>query len=263
MKMNRDHLRRPFDSDEDTELSDQQKRLPQPPLVKEPMSDVQISLPVDFENLKQRDLLEVIRNRKSNRVYTQENISLLQLSYLLWATQGIRAIRGKSYATLRTVPSGGARHGFETYLCVNYVEGLQPGKYHYLPMGHKLEYLGPLSEGENIKDSLCGQLWGEKASVVFYWSFVPYRCEWRYSNNAYRPALIDMGHVGENLYLACSNLQLGTCGIAAFDIEVCNKMFKLDGVDEFMLYTQPVGTIKEEDKAAEDSFYAFVKEEGL
>ena len=71
---------------------------------------------------------------------------------------------------------------------------------------------------ENIEDvidkSLCDQHWVKKSSVVFYWSFVPYRTEWRYGIFSHRGSLVDMGHVGENLYLACSALNLGTCGIA-------------------------------------------------
>ena len=54
-------------------------------------------------------LLETLRDRHSARVYTQEDLTLEQLSFLLWATQGIKQLRGKSYATLRTVPSGGAQ----------------------------------------------------------------------------------------------------------------------------------------------------------
>ena len=73
------------------------------------------------------DLYQLLAKRKSSRVYTQEDMSLLQLSFLLWATQGIKSIRGKSYATIRTAPCGGARHPFETYLLVRQVEGLLPG----------------------------------------------------------------------------------------------------------------------------------------
>ena len=95
--------------------SDQQLMLPQPPLVKEPVSDVRINLPMDFKPLQlEKDLLGVIFSRVSSRVYTQEPVTLLELSFLLWATQGIKGIRGKKYATLRTVPCGGARHPFET-----------------------------------------------------------------------------------------------------------------------------------------------------
>lgn len=130
--------------------------LPQPPLTKAPVSDARIDLPRDFKPLGlEKDLLNVIFNRCSSRVYTEENLSLLELSFLLWATQGVKGIRGKKYATLRTVPCGGARHPFETYLLVRRVEGLKPGKYHYLPLENQLEYLGEVKTSEDVIDKSC------------------------------------------------------------------------------------------------------------
>lgn len=195
-------------------------------------------------------LVDLIRDRHSARVYTQESLSLEQLSFLLWATQGVKALRGKAYATLRTVPSGGARHEFETYLLISKVDDLAAGAYHYLPMEHALELLHPVENMEAvISDALCGQSWAAKANVVFFWTIVAYRAEWRYGIYAHRPALIDAGHVGQNLYLGCTGLGLGTCGIAAFSHELCNQVFGLDGEEEFVVYTAPVGTIRESDKA--------------
>lgn len=244
--------------------SDQQKMLPQPPLVKAPVSDVLIDLPMDFKPLGlEKNLMNVIFNRCSSRVYTDEPLTLLELSFLLWATQGIKGIRGRKYATLRTVPCGGARHPFETYLLVRKVEGLEPGCYHYLPMTNQLEYLGAVENIESVlNESLCDQRWAMKSSVVFYWSFVPYRTEWRYGIFSHRGSLIDMGHVGENLYLACSATNLGTCGIGAYAQNLCDELFGLDGEDEYIIYTETVGTIRAEDKDAEKDFYKFVEEAG-
>lgn len=247
--------------------SDQELKRPQPPLVKVNMreSAQAIDLPRDFSGLNmKKDLIEILTERKSSRVYTDEPMSILQLSFLLWATQGVKDVRGKSYATLRTVPSGGARHGFETYLSVMNVDGLIHGLYHYLPMKHQLEFLGTIeSAGEVVTNSLCGQSWGAKANVVFYWSFAAYRCEWRYGIYAHRPALMDAGHACQNLYLACTALGIGTCAIAALDCDACNQMFGLDGEDEFMVYASPVGCVKSSDKDKEQAFYDFVKEQGL
>ena len=247
--------------------SDQELKLPQPPLVKAAMrpEENRISLTRDFSQLEMKhNLIDVIRDRKSSRVYTQEHMSLEELSFLLWATQGIKEIRGRSYATIRTVPCGGARHEFETYLLVRNVEGLENGAYHYLPMEHALEFLNSVENmEEKITDSMCEQSWAAKANVVFYWSLVAYRVEWRYGIFAHRPALIDVGHVGQNLYLACSGLGLGCCAIAAFQHEICNEIFGLDGNEEFMVYAVPVGTISEKDKTSENAFYQFVEDEGL
>ena len=249
------------------EESDQERKLPQPPLVKAAMrgEEARIALPKNFaDGVIKADLLAAIRDRKSSRVYTQEEMSLVQLSFLLWATQGVKDLRGRSYATLRTVPSGGARHPFETYLVVRKVTGLAAGAYHYLPMEHELEFLGPVEDLEGtVSQSLCEQTFGAKANVIFYWSMVPYRAEWRYGIYAHRTALIDAGHVGQNLYLACAGTGLGCCGIAAFDGELCARLFGLDGKEEFIAYTATVGTIREKDRAEEQAFYSFVEEEGL
>ena len=247
--------------------SDQQRKLPQPPLCKAAVTPVEehIALSRDFSGLEMNnDLISLIRDRRSARVYTQENMSLEQLSFLLWATQGVKKLRGKSYATIRTVPCGGARHEFETYLLIRKIDGLQPGAYHYLPMEHALEFLHPVEDMETlIGDSLEGQIWAAKANVVFYWSMVAYRAEWRYGIHTHRVALIDAGHLGQNLYLACTGLGLGTCGIGAFSHELCAELFGLDGEEEYMVYTAPVGTVREKDLAAEQEFYRFVEEEGL
>lgn len=246
-------------------VSDQDKKLPQPPLVKVAIAHKKIKLDMHFDNCAiHQNFTQIIYKRKSSRVFTQETMTLPQLSYLLWATQGVKEIRGKSYATLRTVPSGGARHGFETYLLVQNCEGLDAGIYHYLPLEHALEFIRDIDELQDcISKSLCGQDWAKKANVVFYWSFVAYRCEWRYGIYAHRVALIDAGHVGQNLYLACTALGLGTCGIAAFDDAYCAKMIGLDNEEEFVVYTAPVGTINAGDLDKEKSFYKFVEEEGL
>lgn len=252
---------------EDSFQSDQELKRPQPPLVKAPVTSKEnwIMLSRDFSGLEiKNNLVSLIRDRRSARIYTQEEMTLDQLSFLLWATQGVKGIRGKAYATLRTVPGGGARHEFETYLLVRNVTGLKPGAYHYLPMEHALEFLHAVDDLDNaVTETLSGQSWAAKANVVFYWAMVAYRCEWRYGIYAHRPALIDVGHVGQNLYLGCTGLGLGCCAIAAFEHEKCCDVFGLDGEEEYIVYTVPVGTIRDSDKKEEQAFYQFVEDEGL
>lgn len=126
-------------------------------------------------------------------------------------------------------------------------------------MDHALEFLHPVENlEETITQTLCGQNWVAKANVVFYWSMVAYRAEWRYGIYAHRPALIDAGHVGQNLYLACTGL--GTCGIAAFSHDLCNQVLGLDGTEEYMVYSMPVGTVRDSDKEPEQVFYKFAED---
>lgn len=245
--------------------TDQELKKPQPPLVKAPMGSDRTELPSDFSVLPiDKDFLHIINSRKSSRIYTEEHMSLAELSYLLWCAQGVKSIRGKAYATLRTVPSGGARHPFECYLAVQNVDGLQPGFYHYLPIHHEIERLGTAEDLKSfVTASLCGQSWAGKANVVFYLSCVYYRAEWRYGIWAHAPILMDSGHVTENLYLAAASVGLGGCAVAAVDPDLANSHFGLDGVEECIFYAMPVGRVRKEDQEAENEIYAFVRDEGL
>ncbi|NLM06770.1 MAG: SagB/ThcOx family dehydrogenase [Tissierellia bacterium] len=243
--------------------SDQDKKLPQPALFNQPKGTERIELPKDFESLKLEDnFYSLLDGRKSRRIYNEKSISLLELSFLLWASLGVKGRRGKSYATLRTVPSGGARHGYESYVDAMKVDGLKSGVYHYLAEDHALEWVNDQTS-ENRTASVSGQKWVGKAAALFYFTAVPYRFEWRYTIYAHKIALVDLGHIGENLYLAAEALKLGTCGIGAYGQEICDELLKVDGENEFTVYVQPVGRMTDRNKSEEKEFYSFVEEENL
>lgn len=251
------------DMDEVDVVSDQMKRLPQPPLTKAPGEGKKISLTRDFSHvIKEQDIVKVIAGRQSHRFFKEDAMTLDQLSFLLWACQGVKGIRGKSYATLRTVPSGGARHAYECYLAVDHVEGLERGIYHYLPMEHQLELVSPVEQMQQAIDHISGgQKWICKAAVTFAFTAVPYRAEWRYSFEAHRVMLMDVGHIVENLYLACEAIGCGTCGVGAFLQKDLDKLLGVDGEEEFAVYIAPVGKKDEERNAAlNKKLYAFVDE---
>ncbi len=252
---------------EDEFETDQYLKRPQPPLVKEAKAGTKkITLPKNFEDLGlTRDLAAMMYRRRSHRVYTEETMDLLTLSFLCYAQQGVKGRRGKKYATLRTVPSGGARHAMELYLLVLNVEDLEAGMYHYLPMTHELELLkayDPEMDGATALSSVCEQDFCLTGNVCFYYAAVPYRCEWRYAIDAMRLILLDAGHVSENLYLACTAMGLGTCAIGALDTPTSDALFDLDSESETIFYAMPVGHINEaENEDGEQAFYAFLKDE--
>jgi hypothetical protein len=119
--------------------SAQQRGLRQPPLQVPYAGEVEpIVLPAPDEiQVPEVDLRLAIEARESVRRYAETPLSLAELSYLLWCTQGVKGVQG-SYATFRNVPSAGARHALECYLLLNRVEGLQPGLYRFLALEHVL-----------------------------------------------------------------------------------------------------------------------------
>ena len=229
------------------QLSDQAKGVPFPPLQKPvPAGDLEmIDLPdPGSADLVQTDFRVLLKKRESRRSYSQETLSLTELSFLLDATQGVKEVFGEGYATRRPVPSAGARHPFETYLAVNRVENLQPGIYRYLPLDHKLLFL---EANQNLPDLLTvanlGQRFVGQAACVFLWSCVPYRAEWRYMGHAHKNMLLDAGHICQNLYLGAEALGLGTCAIGAYDQAAVDALLDLDGEDEYSVYLAPVGKV--------------------
>jgi len=147
-------------------------------------------------------------------------------------------------ATLRTVPSAGARHPFETYLSVHRVVELVPGLYRYLPLDHKLVLLWE-DQGlpAKIVDAALGQKFVGEAAVVFIWAAVPYRTEWRYSIRSHKVIAIDVGHICQNLYLACEAIGAGTCAVGAYSQAAMDGLLGVDGEEEFTVYLAPVGKI--------------------
>ncbi|MGA1824269.1 MAG: SagB/ThcOx family dehydrogenase [bacterium] len=230
----------------DFSLTDQSKGISPPPIEKpfDPNACI-IDLPArnTWTHLMEIDLLSAIENRKSRRYFSSTLLTLEELSFLLWATQGIREYVNESHA-LRTVPSAGARHAIETYLCILTIEGMERGIYRYLPLEHQLMlvYHEP-SASEKIAQAAFGQSFIGNASVVFIWTAIPYRMEWRYGIAAHKVIAIDAGHICQNLYLSCEAIGAGTCAVAAYDQEAMDHLVGVDGKDEFVIYLAPVGKV--------------------
>jgi len=236
---------------------DQQMGIARPTVQKPPPPDgqfIDLAAPEDltFGNVALKTL---IRKRRSQRYYSAEPLSLEELSFLLWATQGISQVEKEGGITyyMRVVPSGGNRHAFETYLSVHNVAGLEMGLYRYLPLDHKLVLLrtdpgiaaqtnkGSLSQYEtyNGKDFF----FVEQSAVTFIWTAIPYRTEWRYGPAAAKLIAVDAGHLCQNLYLACGAIEAGTVAVGAFDRIAMDAVLGLDGEEEFTIYMAPVGKL--------------------
>lgn len=228
-------------------FTDQNQGIPAPPIekrYKEGAPFIDLPGPDLWESIHGADLTLAMGNRKSHRAYLNQHLSLEELAYLVWATQGVRgeATLGHAY---RNVPSAGCRHALETYLAIFNVKGLAPGMYRYLPLAHQLvfEFSDEMLAEKMVTASL-GQSYPGRSAVTFIWVAIPYRMEWRYGLAAHKVIALDAGHVCQNLYLACETIHAGTCAIAAYDQEELDELLGLDGEEEFAVYMAPVGKVK-------------------
>jgi SagB-type dehydrogenase family enzyme len=217
--------------------------MPQPPVETEwDRTKAPITLPPPKGiRLGMLNVREAIERRRSLRTFPTMPLSLQELSYLLWCTQGVQRVSAGGQ-TMRTVPSAGARHAFETLLCVNRVSGLRAGLYRFLALDHALieENLEP-SFADRLSDACLGQDFVKSCAVTFIWAADVYRMTYRYGERGYRYLHLDAGHVCQNLYLAAEAIGCGACAIAAFEDNEVNRVLGLDGQNRFAIYLGAVG----------------------
>ena len=187
-------------------------------------------------------LARAMKNREIHHNYNRDPLTIKELSFLLWAIQGIRYLDGVN--TYRTVPSAGCRHSIETYIAVFNVSGLEQGIYRYLPLSHRLVLEFKEEElNQKLINATFGQQFAGLSAVTFIWTAIPHRMEWRYGPVSHKVIAMDAGHIGQNLYLACEAIKSGTCAIAAYDQDYADDLMRLDGIDEFVIYLAPVGKV--------------------
>lgn len=222
--------------------ADQAKGLPHPPVeLAVPATAAIFNLPDPTAYKPELSFTQAVVQRESVRKYADKPLALTELSYLLWCTQGVKSIE-PHLVTLRTVPSAGARHAFETYLLVNHVDGLEPGLYRFLAVDHQLAKIETTPAiSESITDACLRQKFVKTSAVTFIWTAAVYRMTYRYGQRGYRYLHLDAGHACQNLYLAAEAINCGVCAIAAFDDDRLNEVLQLDGQEQFAVYVATVG----------------------
>ena len=188
-----------------------------------------------------KSLWEAIDERRSIREFSNQSITFSELSQLIWATQGITT---KAWGfEFRASPSAGALYPIETYLCVNRVEEIPSGIYHYNVKEAGLTLLKEGQFGAELSEAGLGQEMLEEAACVFVWAAVVGRSKWKYRERAYRYIYMDAGHIGQTLYLAAAALSLGCCTVGAFFDKEVDGVIGVDGKNEVSVYLGAIGHV--------------------
>ena len=229
----------------DLKNTDQTKGLPPPPIeLSYNKKKNIIDLPdVNDINIDAIDLREAIEKRISVRSYAKNKISLEELSWLLWCTQGVKKVTDKP-STMRTVPSAGAFHPFETYILANRIENLSPGLYRFLAIEHMLV---EVSLEPDLIDRITEACWMQpllkESAVTFIWTLVADRIMWRYGKRGLRN-LMEAGHICQNLYLSAEAIHCGVCAIGGFGDKKINNILGIDDKEQAVVYLATVGKKK-------------------
>jgi SagB-type dehydrogenase family enzyme len=190
---------------------------------------------------------EVLENRRSIRSYTEDALTLEEVSQILWSAYGVNKpfpdvprLRGG----LKTAPSAGATYPLEIYLICGNVTNLEPGVYKYKPEDHSLVTLFKEDIREELHLAALQQPWVLEAPASLVYSALYSRTTDIYGNRGRdRYVCMDLGHSAENVYLQAGALQIGTVAIGAFSDLKVKLLVKMTRNEE-PLYIMPLGKIE-------------------
>ena len=184
-------------------------------------------------------LKKAIEQRRSSRHFSNI-ITLQQLSTLLYYSAGLKDLRFPDGPN-RFYPSAGARYPLEIYLAAWDIADLTPGLYHYYVKGHALEELVATA---TIKDDTAKCFipdWISTGKCVFIVTSVPFRTHVKYGDRGYRHALLEAGHLSQNLAILASAVGVSCCNCGGFVDETINALLDIDGEEEMTISTSILG----------------------
>lgn len=192
---------------------------------------------------------DTIEARRSQRAFGEDSLSPVELSSLLHAAYGVTheldiGMPG-SGPRLRTVPSGGGLFPLEVYVVPWRVESLPVALYHFDPLRRLLERL---RGGELEADLRAAMFYDEIAAgcgALFLISGVFWRTRFKYGLRGYRFALLECGHLAQNILLAATAFGFGSVPIGGFYDRRADELLGLDGVNESTLYAIAVGRLRD------------------
>ena len=177
--------------------------------------------------------------------FQRSSLTLAELSFLLWCTQGLKKIVAET-VEIRNSPSSGSRNPLETYFVASEIEGLETGLYRYLPSTHSI-VAERIDFGITLEMSTASMNFRmvTRAAVTFLWVAVPYRTVWAVGNRGYRSAFIEAGHTCQNLILAAASMGYAVCPIDLFHDEMMANLANLDTETQWPIYLAAVGNAGE------------------
>jgi SagB-type dehydrogenase family enzyme len=194
-----------------------------------------------------QDLRKIISRRRSVRAFSGRHISAANLSTLLSNSYGITGrfhLPFEIEQKVRSVPSGGALFPLEIYVGAFRVDGIEPGIYHYNMREHCLELVRPGLFEKELGAAFFYEEMFTQISVAVIITGILRRSSLKYGERSYRFMTLEAGHVGQNLCLSASSLELGCVMLGGFMDDDVNRIIEVDGVDEFTLYGAAIGRTK-------------------
>ena len=184
----------------------------------------------------------VLKERASVRDFVEfGQIDLIDLSAILSHALAVRDDGKRPY------PSGGARYPIETYIINRSIGGIPHGVHHYLPEDHALEHLWEMPSDITLFKETPKASWAEHCSAVVIFTSVWERSAREYGDFCYQLALIEAGHMAQNISLASTAVGIGSCPLSGYDDETIARLLGIDNASEQPVYSIALSTVAKRD----------------
>jgi SagB-type dehydrogenase family enzyme len=180
----------------------------------------------------------VIRTRQSERAFSARPVSIEELAKLLLLGGGVTKDQA---VPRRAAPSPGGLYPIEMYPLAFSVQGLAPAVYHYATLDHELELIRPVADIGASKEFLPSDFLSARPALVIALTAVFPRVQMKYLERGYRFALLETGHIAQNLLLAATALDLAAAPVGGFWDDPFNDLLGLEPATEAVLYAIVVG----------------------
>jgi len=208
--------------------------VPDKPRIRLPANREPATLPLDA----------AITQRVSSHRFGSSSLSAEKLGSLLYLGNSVREVYQQNHAIQyqRNVPNSGNLGSVEVYPIVLNVEGVLPGIYHYDSVWHDLALLRQGLVLTWLREHVFYQMEFSTPSVALVLTASVGRLAAKYGLRAYRLALLDVGHVSQNIYLASTALGLTVCATAGFIDDEIDAAVGADGLEDATMLIVLVGT---------------------
>lgn len=191
------------------------------------------STPLSPARVPTATLRAVLRDRASGLRPDDGSLRLGELSTLLGAAYSCCPRDGR---VRRPVPSAGGLYPLELYVVAHAVAGVEPGIHHYDPFEHRLELVTAGDVVGSLRDAVVDpQLALDAAATVVVTAVFP-RSRFKYGARGVRFALLETGHVAQNVLLTAHALRVSALPYGGFYDARLDALLDVDGIDETSLY---------------------------
>lgn len=201
-----------------------------------------ISLP-NPELRSSNSIEATLKNRRTRRDFLDNEVSLKQVSQMLWSAQGVTADWGG-----RTAPSAKSTYPLSIFLVASKVSGLEAGEYQYLPGDrtpvHQLKPIQSVELQQALYEALNESSFKKAPAVLVVTGNMSKMAEAYGGIGHDKEVYLEAGHVAQNLYLQAESLRLGMVVISSFDELKIKDLVTIPSSDT-IIYLVPFGIPKQ------------------